>query len=239
MRPIDKGDSPINGDFEKYQDAHPYLIQRLGNYCSYCERRLEVGLAVEHICPKITNKIIEKKWSNFLLACVQCNSTKGDTDISPENKNHYVWPDEDDTYHMIDYPEADAYKAVPANNLDAATRQRVQNTIDLVDVNHTTDEYAQTTYKDKLAKRQEVASECKRQLNTYINAKAMHDSRGSLKGQTDLINKIESNYEQITTGIISAAKEFGCWSVWMRTFEGIPEIKERLLDYWGTNKKYF
>ena len=36
MRPVDKGKAP-DAEFEKYQDAEPYLEERLGPYCSFCE----------------------------------------------------------------------------------------------------------------------------------------------------------------------------------------------------------
>ena len=40
MRPIRKGVSPVAGDFNKYEDAKPELVSRLGLYCSYCERKI-------------------------------------------------------------------------------------------------------------------------------------------------------------------------------------------------------
>ena len=36
MRPVDKGESPYN-TIKKYQDALPYLGEKIGYYCSYCE----------------------------------------------------------------------------------------------------------------------------------------------------------------------------------------------------------
>jgi 5-methylcytosine-specific restriction endonuclease McrA len=78
MRPIRRGLSPRTSDFEEYQSAQPYLAGRLDTYCSYCERRIATNLAVEHIQPKgrpaYANLI--GRWDNFLLACVNCNSTK-------------------------------------------------------------------------------------------------------------------------------------------------------------------
>lgn len=71
------------GDFADYDDAKPFLLARLGPFCSYCERRIPTNLAVEHIQPKGVPKYapLEKTWDNFLLACVNCNSTKGDDDV--------------------------------------------------------------------------------------------------------------------------------------------------------------
>lgn len=86
MRPVDRGLVPTDGigdEFKpkKYQEFREFLIRRLGSYCSYCERPLTHNVAVEHIKPKDSNKLLEKEWSNLLLACTNCNSTKGKTKI--------------------------------------------------------------------------------------------------------------------------------------------------------------
>lgn len=92
MRPVTRGADP--GPFAKYRDAAEQLLQRVGCYCSYCERQIETNLAVEHIRPKDLNPALECTWSNFLLACVNCNSCKGDANVLVEN---YLWPDTDNT----------------------------------------------------------------------------------------------------------------------------------------------
>lgn len=81
MRPVERGEAPIETDdqprqYSKYQDARPDLISRLGKYCSYCERRIPTNLAVEHIQNKDDRPDLEREWCNFLLGCVNCNSTK-------------------------------------------------------------------------------------------------------------------------------------------------------------------
>ena len=83
MRPIRRGTSPCEADFANYRDALPDLVSRFGRYCSYCERLIPVQLAVEHIQPKglPAYQALEGRWENFLLACVNCNSTKKDKDV--------------------------------------------------------------------------------------------------------------------------------------------------------------
>lgn len=44
------------------------LIERMGEYCSFCERNVSAGLAVEHIRSKDTNEPLRNEWTNFLLA---------------------------------------------------------------------------------------------------------------------------------------------------------------------------
>jgi len=98
MRPVDKGIAPH--EYERYQDAGPDLIARIGDYCSYCERQIETNLAVEHVQPKSVVSELETSWSNFLLGCVNCNSCKGST---PVNLPDYLWPDSDNTLRAFEY----------------------------------------------------------------------------------------------------------------------------------------
>ena len=64
------------------RDAAPQLQERLGDYCSYCERQIETHLAVEHIKPKSHDPGLRRAWNNFLLACTNCNSSKGGTPVN-------------------------------------------------------------------------------------------------------------------------------------------------------------
>jgi uncharacterized protein (TIGR02646 family) len=98
MRPVDKGLSPAV--YTRYQDAGPDLVARIGDYCSYCERQIETNLAVEHIQPKSIVSALRNSWSNFLLGCGNCNSSKGDT---PVNLSDYLWPDQDNTLRAFEY----------------------------------------------------------------------------------------------------------------------------------------
>ena len=51
MRPVDKGESPYN-TIKKYQDALPYLGEKIGYYCSYCEFPIKHVPEVEHVVSK-------------------------------------------------------------------------------------------------------------------------------------------------------------------------------------------
>jgi uncharacterized protein (TIGR02646 family) len=105
MRPVDRGIHPRDQDdqpvmFGEYSQAAPYLKDRLGRYCSFCERKLPVSLAVEHVLPKSRHPDKRLDWHNFLLACANCNSTKGDQDI---DLSDYFWPDRDNTFRAFRY----------------------------------------------------------------------------------------------------------------------------------------
>jgi hypothetical protein len=109
MRPVERGEAPAT--FTDYKQAAPYLKERLGRYCSYCERWIPVNLAVEHVSPKSKNPAHQLAWTNFLVACGNCNSTKGDEVADG------LWPDQHDTFHALVYRESGAIK--PANPDDA------------------------------------------------------------------------------------------------------------------------
>jgi len=125
MRPVNRGVSPSE-NFSHYRDAAQSLIGRLGSYCSYCERHIETHLAVEHISPKCTDPDREKDWDNFLLACVNCNSSKGDTSI---NALEYFWPDTDNTLKIFSYLDA---LVVSTPSLDSEQREKADSLIRLV-----------------------------------------------------------------------------------------------------------
>jgi hypothetical protein len=74
----------------------------MGPYCSFCERRLPTSLAVEHIQAKSLAQYVQLKgkWENFLLACVNCNSTKGTKDVALDAM---FLPDRDNTFHAFAY----------------------------------------------------------------------------------------------------------------------------------------
>ena len=84
--------------FSRYGHAKGPLIERIGEYCSYCERPGD--LHVEHVVPKSVDGDLEKEWSNFLLGCVNCNSRKSDKNVS---RDGYLWPDRDDTFGAFLY----------------------------------------------------------------------------------------------------------------------------------------
>lgn len=102
MRPVARGASPRTTDFEDYEHAKPELVSRLGPYCSYCERHIVSMLAVEHIQAKdlAAYAHLVGRWDNFLLACVNCNSTKGHKDVQLAD---HLLPDRDNTFVAYEY----------------------------------------------------------------------------------------------------------------------------------------
>jgi len=131
MRPVNKGSEPLDTDsnpiiFKAYSESRRYLINRIGEYCSYCESRIPTSLAVEHVQPKSTNSHLALEWSNFLLACTNCNSIKGAKEVE---LNDYAWPDVDNTYALFSYDNSGIVKVALA--LDNVLKKRVKASIKL------------------------------------------------------------------------------------------------------------
>ncbi len=132
MRPINRGNSPQV--YTDYKNAKPDLVDRLGTYCSFCERRIPTNLAVEHIFPKDDNlpyAHLRNEWNNFLLSCVNCNSAKGTQIISTSN---YLLPDRDNTFPYFDYQE-NGMVEVFEGNYDDDIVEMAQKVISLVNLN--------------------------------------------------------------------------------------------------------
>lgn len=103
MRPVDRGDSPQTEDFVPYEMARQPLMERIGPFCSFCERTAKWDLAVEHIEPKkgdYARPELEGRWTNFLLGCRNCNSTKGTKQIQFDQ---LFLPDRDNTFAAFEY----------------------------------------------------------------------------------------------------------------------------------------
>ena len=143
MRPVERGSHPKDEKendvtYKEYQQARGELIRRLGEYCSYCEMHLDSSLAVEHVRPKkppgasVVDRTRELEWTNFLLACTNCNSTKGDTDVALDD---YLWPDRDNTFRALSYTSGGKVAA-----RDGDFKQKAENIISLTGLDKTPNE---------------------------------------------------------------------------------------------------
>lgn len=208
MRPVDKGASPAVA-YAAYGDAIHDLEDRLGRYCSYCERRLETHLAVEHVQPKSLVPALALAWPNFLLACVNCNSCKGDT---PINLPDYLWPDIDNTLRALRYAaggivDVDHTNPAPLQAKAAASRR-------LLGLDRTPGSPTPPTDNDfRWNKRRETwekANLAKRRLATADSV--------ALREQ-----------------IAETAQESGMFSIWWEVFAGDVDMRQRLrLAFAGT-----
>ena len=207
MRPISKGASPVNGNFRKYEDAKPDLVGRLGAYCSYCERLIPSPLAIEHIEPKSLVPQLEKTWSNFLLACVNCNSCKGS---APVNLHSLLLPDRDNTFFAYFYEYDGTVR--PSNGLNARQTALAMNTLTLVGLDKPVQEYSdsndQLVALDRPSQRMEVIGSAQESLSLYQSLPR----------------------PQMIESIVKTAVSTGYFSIWMKVFDQVPAAKRRFIE---------
>ncbi len=212
MRPVSKGTNPIAGDFADYEDAKPFLLARLGKYCSYCERMITTNLSVEHIQPKGIPKYaaLEKNWTNFLLACVNCNSTKGDKDVVLEQ---YYLPDRDNTSAAFEYLPDGTVHARPGAII--GTRTLKLTGLDKP-IRETFDENGMRVAMDRVADRMTVWGI-------------------ALDSKTDLA---ASPTEAMRRQIVRTAMGHGFFSIWLKVFADDAGMRQMLIDGFGTGADY-
>ena len=193
-----------------YQEARADLIARLGEYCSYCEMQLDASLAVEHVQPKdglAGRPDLGLSWDNFLLGCVNCNSTKGDTPILIDD---YYWPDRDNTLRMLVYEVGGIIRPHP--DLTPEEQDRAQRTIRLVGLN-------KTPLNDPEAK--------DRRWNNRREAWDQAQRAHRRLTRQDTAHMREQ--------IIDTAVSNGYWSIWMTVFADDADMRRRLIAaYPGT-----
>ena len=194
MRHLDKGAVPVDTDgiaivFGDYQDAGPHLKERIGRYCCYCERAIPASLAVEHKLPREHHPHLALTWTNLLLACSNCNSTKGrrDTATIP-----VIWPDEEDTHSVIEYARSGAVR--PAHGLHEVLATRVRNLLELTGLARSPRDLRGSDHR--LFDRQEVWS----------------------KAEELVVNLTQNDSDGMRRAIIEVAKSSGGFSIWMKAF---------------------
>jgi len=213
MRPVDKGGAPAA--YAKYQDAGFDLQGRLGDYCSYCERQIETHLAIEHVQPKSHVPSLSTEWSNFLLGCVHCNSSKGDT---LANLLDYLWPDSDNTLRALEYSRGGLVE--PNRTLPLLVQTKARATIELTGLDkHPGSPGRQPTSSDK------------RWLRRFEAWQLAEKNRQRLAS---------NNSEEVRELIIENALGRGMFSIWWTVFAGEVDMRRRLRQaFLGTDPASF
>jgi uncharacterized protein (TIGR02646 family) len=217
MRPVVTGEPPLDAEgcvkqFAKYQDARPDLLERLGDYCSYCEVQLDVSLALEHVQPKSLHPELECAWDNLLLGCAKCNSHKGDDPIVLDD---YYWPDRDNTFRAFTYSEGGIVSVSPELSTDQ--RDRARRTLALFGL----DEGPVAT--------DEGAIERWRKRNRAWEAAVR--SRGHL---------VADPSPQMREEVVANALGRGYFSVWMTVFRDDTDMLRRFIEAFpGTSHECF
>jgi uncharacterized protein (TIGR02646 family) len=210
MRPVDKGKNEKK--YSDYPQARGDLIDRLGEYCSYCEMRLEASLHVEHVQPKSLHPELRCEWDNLLLACGRCNSVKGDRNIKIED---YLWPDKNNTFMAFIYNEGGRITVNPT--LNNKQKECAGNLLELVGLNkHPGNDPKSRDKRWKYRKdRWDLASSSLKLLNN-------------------------NNTEEMREYIVEIAYLNGYWSIWMTVFKDDQDMLKRLIERFpGTCKGCF
>lgn len=205
MRPVHRGAPPAV--YSHYEDAKQDLVNQLGSYCSYCERRIATMLAVEHIQPKGLTQYahLENEWTNFLLGCVNCNSAKG---AVPVECNAVLLPDRDNTFAAFIYDELGTVEPHPT--LPPAARALAVALRDLTGLNRMThpnwDELVAFSALGRVGQR----------VQAWLQAK---------EARTDF------DAGRTWAGAIAReAAATGFFSIWMAAFDGNPEVRRALIE---------
>lgn len=211
MRPIRRNVSPKMTDYKNYHDALPDLVARLGSYCSYCERRVATQLAVEHVQPKGLPQYAHLigRWDNFLLACVNCNSTKKDKNVV---FSQVLLPDRDNTFVAFEYQD---------NGTVTASAQAMATGDDTI-----ANDLLKLTGLDKAALnsadengKQVALDRVRQRMETLLNAQS---ARADIAENPD--NNLLRNY------VVKLAIETGFFSVWMTVFNEDVDMRLRLIN---------
>ena len=207
MRPVQRGEIPTDDDgnevaFSDYKHARDPLIDRIGDYCSYCEVALHDQVDVEHVLPKSINDSLELDWSNFLLACGTCNSIKGSKDIELDD---VFWPDQDNTSRVFFYELDEAPQAVDHPDVDPS---KAAATLQLTGIDRQPG-HPKLSDRDRRWKKRFDA------WGLALEIAQMLESRDDAEMRSLAVE-------------VAAARGF--WSVWMTVFSDDPDMLNLLID---------
>lgn len=211
MRPIRRDRAPTPADYADYTDAKLDLVARLGPYCSFCERPVVTQLAVEHVQPKglpVYAHLIGR-WDNFLLACVNCNSTKKDKNVVLSN---VLLPDRDNTFAAFEYRPDGSVQASAlstARGLTAIADSSLALTgLDKAALN-TPDENGKQVALDRVSQRMEA----------WLSAE---------DAKTDMASNPHN--QALRDYVVKLATKTGFFSVWMSVFSADTDMRLRLVN---------
>jgi len=204
-----RGPSPLSKDYANHRDAFPDLASRLGPFCSYCERRIATVLAVEHIQPRSRPAYAHLFgcWDNFLLGCVNCNSTKKAKDVVLAD---VLLPDRDNTAAAYEYT-LDGKVAIKAG-LTPPQVQLAKNTLALTGLDkhggNVKDSNEKLVATDRQSQRMEV----------WLTA---------LSSKNDLHSQPTDAFRR---QIVETAFGRGFFSIWMKVFVDDIAIRKFLIE---------
>ncbi len=223
MRPVFRGTTPLDAlgnpkTVSDYKDWRADLIDRIGNYCSYCNMVLNDSPQVEHVTPKnpqvgqTQGSMLD--WDNMLLACGPCNRAK---DNNPCPTTTHFLPDFHNTHlafeHIVfDVPQKPGQKAcvlMPKVSLTQPQLTKAQNTIDLCKLDKIVVNPRATDLRWKYRYEALLASQ-------FVRESWDRSGKNNAADFLPLLN------------IVATAKGF--FSVWYTTFQDVPVVLQSLIN---------
>lgn len=225
MRPIDKGATPYK-TIGKYQEAGPYLEDRIGAYCSFCEMRVNNALAVEHKESKKSGGALTD-WDNLLLSCTYCNSRKLEK-VKKGEMGKWIWPDLHNTFLAFSYENAlPRVNKEYLQSVSAEVLQKAEAVLEGLELDYCPNSGNRNRGKEKYRD--------KRWNKRFETLSVAEEARASW----DKHKNTEFRSEQLIN-IVNQAKGYGFFSVWMMIFDGETEVRNALIRAFpGTDMSCF
>ncbi len=205
MRPVNRGQCPqvataggalADKVFTDYKNARPDLKSRIGAYCSFCGVALNTSAELEHILGKDANPLLRCTWSNFLLACKSCNTTKSTKVTTTTHVEANLWPHLDHTFVAFIYRSAGRVEIA-----DTPFAAKAQSTADMVGLT-------------KRPKHGLAAAQVNSGSDTRYLLRGLAWEEAVL-ARDDLADE---DTPKIRRYIVKLAQQHGFWSVWMTIF---------------------
>ncbi|WP_298147577.1 HNH endonuclease [Flavobacterium sp.] len=232
MRPIFKGNTPQLNGVDKivtdYKDWRSDLIERIGNYCCYCNMILNDSPQVEHVVPK--NPQTDQPagdllaWENMLLACGPCNREKGNKPHTSET--HYM-PDKNNTHLVFEY----FVVSILTNREQKAGLVRAFSTLGFDQLNKANNTISLLGLNTIKVNPRATDLRWKYRAEAWFSANEVW--------RTAWNNGLIS-VSDFTPLLLDAAKSKGFFSIWFKAFDDVPQIKIALINgFKGTDSNSF
>lgn len=214
MRPVQRPPSTLT--FSEHREAYRPLVAAIGRYCSYCEAPLKNG-HVEHVLPQQHYGSLRLLWSNFLLACSNCNGTKQAwPNPGGGGRKAGFWPDCDNTSRAFQY--AIHQPPQPEGSLTVAQRRQAQEMLRRTGLDKSPAHPDWSASDDRWDMRNDtwdIAAQCK----VDLQAEDTEAHRRSIAGR---------------------AGDRGFWSVWRTVFADDEDMLRRInSSFKGTSRASF
>jgi uncharacterized protein (TIGR02646 family) len=214
VRPVERGPDPNPDRWSDWgAGAADALAGRMQWYCAYCEVALPTGPHVEHIQPRMHHPDLELEWTNWVLACTNCNSTKGHEDVPLAS---CLWPDRDNTFRAFLYGDAGV---VGVNEeLDAGTQALAEKLMNVVGLDRRPGHPSQRLSDRRWSRRRDA-------YDKAVRARARVRANPGDAGLRELA--------------MMCAEATGFFSVWMAVFEDDPEMRRELIGHFDAAPECF